>query len=339
MVSVFLSHSSADKAFARLLVTDLRVAGVNVWLDEEAIEPGQSVAQRINQGLGDADFVLLLISSAFLKSNWTTWESNAAILSAVDSQRDSLVPVLIEDVWNNVPPLVRDKHFVDFRKHMNLLEYRGALSDLVRKLLGSAVVVRTERRPVVTVTGERDIEKQGAMDVAYSLGRRLARSRLELRTGVAEGTDLFFAKGVADELAITAEDPRSFLTQFTVRGRKPKVHGLGRVIASSMHSREEGVPELISDSDIVITVGGSKNTSYFGMVALFESKILIPIASTGGASADLFSLILSRFDKIFGRKLDRDQFQNLGDLSMSPDQTAAACVRLVGLISGQSLGI
>jgi len=338
MTSVFLSHSSADKQFTRLIVADLQSAGIEVWLDEEAIEPGQSVTQQIGRGLGRANFVLIVISSAFLRSNWTTWEASAAITSAIDSQRDSLIPLLIEDVWNDVPPLIRDKHFVDFRKHVNLLEYRNGLTKLIRKLLGPTVSPKTQRQPVVTVTGERDLGKCEAMDVAYNLGRLLARGRLELRTGVAQGTDRRFAEGVADELAITAEDPRSLLTCFTVRGRKPGIRGPGRIIESSLHSRAEGVPELISDADIIITIGGSKNTSYFGVVALFENKILIPIASTGGASADLFSLVLSRYEKIYGRMLDRDEFTGLGDLSMTPNSVAALCVKLVGRISGHAIG-
>jgi TIR domain-containing protein len=334
MARVFISYASADESFARMLVTDLEAAGIDVWFDEDEIVAGQSVIERINKGLSDFDFTLLLISSAFLASNWTKSETNAAIAAAIDSQRNSVIPVLIEDVWNNVPLLIRDKHYADFRLHVNLLHYQHELAELLQTLLGPSVIARTMRRPVVTVTGERNIEERKTMEVAHNLGRRLAELRLQLRTGVAQGVDEFFAKGAVEELIAAGEVPRSFLTCFTVRGRKPVTIPLGRFVESALHSREEGVPELIADSDILVILGGKKNTSYIGMLGLFENKIVLPVGCLDGASADLFSLILSRYKKIFGSMLARERFLDLADMARSPSEVAEVCVSLVKLTSG-----
>jgi hypothetical protein len=337
MSKVFISYSHKDTAFADMLVDDLREAGIEVWIDQDAIEPGQSIVQRINQGLDSTDYVLILVSSAFLNSNWTRSESGAAVVEAIDSQRDNVIPLLLEDVWAGVPRLIRQTLFVDFRKYANLLAYHSSLKTLVKTLTGVVAPVKSKRRPVVTVTGGREETAEKMFEVAYNLGRQLAKCRLQLRTGVSAGTDLFFTQGVVEELTLASEDPEKFLTQYSAIGKDIQVTQRGRVIESAFRSREEGVPELISDSDVLITVGGKSNTSYFGMVALFEDKILLPIASTRGASQNLFSVVMSRYDKVFGEMLDRREFENLKLLGRTPAQVATTCVRLIELVSGLQL--
>jgi hypothetical protein len=336
MTKAFISYSHKDAAFAKMLAADLRAADIEVWIDQDAIVPGQSIAQRINQGLASTDYVLILVSSAFLNSNWTTSESSAAIVAATDSRRENLIPLLLEDVWNDVPPLIRQRLFVDFRKHANLLEYRSALKILVKALTGVVTPVKSTRRPVVTVTGGRE-ETAEVFEVATNLGRQLAKCRLQLRTGASAGIDLFFTRAVIEELKLSSEDPEQFLTRYSAIGKIVEEPQLGRVIESAFRSREEGVPELISDSDVVITLGGKGNTSYFGMVALFEDKILLPIANTKGASQNLFTVVMSRYDKVFGQMLDRREFENLKLIGRTPAQVATTCVRLIELVSGLQL--
>jgi predicted nucleotide-binding protein len=76
MPSVFLSHSSKDKAFVRELADFLRKDGeIKVWLDEREIHPGANIVTKIAEGL-DSDFVLLILSpdsvdSAWVKEEWT----------------------------------------------------------------------------------------------------------------------------------------------------------------------------------------------------------------------------------------------------------------------------
>jgi len=53
----FISHSSKDKEFARQLVAGLRALNVNIWLDEERIRFGDSIPQKISEGLAEADVI------------------------------------------------------------------------------------------------------------------------------------------------------------------------------------------------------------------------------------------------------------------------------------------
>lgn len=61
-VRVFLCHSSADKPAVRDLYHRLRADGVQPWLDEEDILPGQEWQTEIRRAVRRADIVLLYLS-------------------------------------------------------------------------------------------------------------------------------------------------------------------------------------------------------------------------------------------------------------------------------------
>jgi hypothetical protein len=55
VASIFLSHSSKDKRFARRLARDLQDRGVKVWIDEAAMLIGDSLITKIEQGIREMD--------------------------------------------------------------------------------------------------------------------------------------------------------------------------------------------------------------------------------------------------------------------------------------------
>lgn len=66
---VFLSHSSADKAFADRLVAALRAAGADVWYDEHNLGMGQ-LRSTIMRELATRPVFIVLVSHAALTSRW-----------------------------------------------------------------------------------------------------------------------------------------------------------------------------------------------------------------------------------------------------------------------------
>ena len=62
-VSVFLSHTWSDKNFARRLASDLNSAGLKVWFDEAEIKVGDSLINKIREGIDSMDFVLVVLDS------------------------------------------------------------------------------------------------------------------------------------------------------------------------------------------------------------------------------------------------------------------------------------
>jgi hypothetical protein len=125
---VFLSHSSQDKEFTDRLVVDLEKAGVDVWYDRWEIRAGDSIVSKINAGLKDSDYVLVVISPNSVGSPWVTLEINAALIESLGNRSSYLLPVLLADT--DLPPVLRDRRYADFRR-----DYEGGLREVLDVLV------------------------------------------------------------------------------------------------------------------------------------------------------------------------------------------------------------
>jgi hypothetical protein len=127
--SVFLSHSHADKPFARRLAADLRGAGHAVWIDEAEINIGDSLIEKIREGLDQVDFVAAIISSASVASKWVTRELDIASNREIEESRVVVLPLLVESV--DLPGFLKGKFYGDFTDQSR---YDETLALLLRKL-------------------------------------------------------------------------------------------------------------------------------------------------------------------------------------------------------------
>lgn len=156
MSKIFISHSSEDEDAACEIVALLTSAGLEPWLDLQEITPGDSFLERMNEGLRDASYVLVLLSSASISSRWVNKEWMAALASG----SSILIPLLLETV--EVPPLLRDVVYIDFRDRSSGAE----------QLLS---FFRRELSPVGTLEAERPEIRGMAPDILGTLSPRELR--------------------------------------------------------------------------------------------------------------------------------------------------------------------
>lgn len=126
---VFLSHSSIDKPFVRQLAADLKAAGIDVWLDEQRIRVGESIPERISQGLAESDFFLLAVSKASIESEWVKKELNGALINEVQRRAVHVLPLKLDDA--KMPSAISDKKYADFS-----VSYKAGLNDLISAMKG-----------------------------------------------------------------------------------------------------------------------------------------------------------------------------------------------------------
>ena len=105
-MNAFISHNIADKNTARLLAIALVEQGINVWFDEWAIRPGDSITGGIEKGLSEADIFVLVWSTNAKTSNWVGTEISAYVRRRVDNRTLRIVPIMIDDT--HLPTLVAD---------------------------------------------------------------------------------------------------------------------------------------------------------------------------------------------------------------------------------------
>lgn len=94
---VFISHASEDKDdFVRALAGALIAEGLNVWYDEMTLRIGDSLRQKIDQGLANSRVGLVVLSPAFIKKGWTNYELDGIVTRTVSGEQ-VLLPI-----WHNI---------------------------------------------------------------------------------------------------------------------------------------------------------------------------------------------------------------------------------------------
>lgn len=112
MPSVFLSHSSKDKFFARKLAETLAESGVEVWIDEAELRVGDSLVGKISAAIEQADYVAAILSPRSVRSNWVQKELKLAMTQEIAGRKIKVLPILMERC--EIPPFLQDKVYADF---------------------------------------------------------------------------------------------------------------------------------------------------------------------------------------------------------------------------------
>jgi basic membrane protein A len=106
-------HSPDEDTFTARLVTDLKAAGADVWVDTKDISSGDFV-ERINAGLSDRHWLVLIMTPAALASNYVQAEVNAALNDQIGGRMRGVLPFVVQPCKErDIPPLWRTLHRFD----------------------------------------------------------------------------------------------------------------------------------------------------------------------------------------------------------------------------------
>ena len=108
----FISHASEDKdGFVRGLVKALEDRGVSVWYDEFTLKAGESIRRKVDEGLTNSRFGIVVLSRYFFKKEWPQRELDA--LSSLEASGDTrILPIwheISKDEVIRYSPLLSDK--------------------------------------------------------------------------------------------------------------------------------------------------------------------------------------------------------------------------------------
>jgi len=94
---VFVSHASEDKnEVVRPLAIKLQSKGLKVWYDEFELKIGDSLRRKIDKGLANSRFGIVVLSTAFISKGWTNYELDGIVTKAVSGQQ------VILPIWHNI---------------------------------------------------------------------------------------------------------------------------------------------------------------------------------------------------------------------------------------------
>jgi len=168
--SVYISYSSKDYDFVLRLAKDLVENNVNCWLDQWEIKVGDSIPEKIEQGLGNAKLLAVVISLNSLKSKWVEKEWKTKYWDEVNEGKVMVLPVLIEECI--IPKLLQTKKYADFRSI-----YVQGLNDLISAiglLSDASFYIGAEDYSSPDYWVERGVEyyNQGQIDLSLHLFNR-----------------------------------------------------------------------------------------------------------------------------------------------------------------------
>lgn len=94
---MFISHASEDKdEVVRLLAKALLDRGLKVWYDEFELRIGDSLRRKIDKGLSNSRFGVVVLSRNFIRKGWTNYELDGIITKAVSGEQVML------PIWHNI---------------------------------------------------------------------------------------------------------------------------------------------------------------------------------------------------------------------------------------------
>lgn len=135
---VFLCHSSSDKPAVRNLYHRLRSDGIEPWLDEEDLLPGQDWSHEIPRAVRRSDVVIICLSNASInKGGFVQKEIKYALDVAYEQPEGTvfLIPVKLEEC--DVPDRLRHLHWVNifeetgYKRLMKALRARAGTLNMI----------------------------------------------------------------------------------------------------------------------------------------------------------------------------------------------------------------
>jgi hypothetical protein len=181
-MKIFLSHASQSKPLVRRLTEPLP-AHVSIWLDRDAMGPGQRFAPRIEAAIQrDCDFVLLFIDEDALVSEWVQREATLALQRQLALQRVFVLPVLLQPVGARMKALGIDPEemlYLDATDHSDAGIASGARTLAEELFKHCSMLIETlrsaDRRRLLDELAEELTEfKQVAFRWQASMGNSLA---------------------------------------------------------------------------------------------------------------------------------------------------------------------
>ena len=130
---VFLCHAGDDNMrFVNEFAKTLRENhGINVWSSDWEMLPGDSLVDKIfNEGIKNADAMIIVISKNSINKKWVKEELNAGFVKRIEG-KFKLIPVIIDDC--EIPEVLKT---TIWQRINNLNDFKKELDTIVNSIYG-----------------------------------------------------------------------------------------------------------------------------------------------------------------------------------------------------------
>ena len=191
----FISHSSADNQISERLAKDLLRNGVNAWYSEWEIRLGDSLREKIDQGIGEAEFFIIILSKDSIKSEWVKTELDAAMVKKIRGSC-RIISILHNISEENIPETLAGL------KWMKLDKYDSSFQELLKECHGRPIKPPIGESPFKAKEVKEEVIISKMSNNAKEIGKYLCnKSEYGL-----EHDPIIYISDLAQDLKMTIED-------------------------------------------------------------------------------------------------------------------------------------
>ncbi|MEJ9227728.1 toll/interleukin-1 receptor domain-containing protein [Priestia aryabhattai] len=115
---IFLSHSSKDKVIVDVIFNKLKQRKIDAWYDKYEIDPGDSITDKVNEGLSKCTIGVMILSKNFFneKSGWPKNEMNFFLSQRMRTNKKNFICINLDMQHEDLPPLLQDYRYIDYNE-------------------------------------------------------------------------------------------------------------------------------------------------------------------------------------------------------------------------------
>lgn len=115
-MKLFFSHAHEDKASVESIAVWFKKMGFDVWIDSWEMTAGDSIIQKISEGIDSSDRLIVFLSQHSIESNWVKKELSTGLVIELAKEKNYdekfVIPVKVGPC--EIPVLLNDKLWIDF---------------------------------------------------------------------------------------------------------------------------------------------------------------------------------------------------------------------------------
>jgi hypothetical protein len=115
---IFFSHATEDKKTVLQVHAELiaRFPDIDAWIDTYEIVGGESLLDKIAEGMDDAEKFFVFLSPSSITKPWVQRELNRALTQEIKGVKpEYVVPVLLGNI-GKIPPFLEEKKYIDLHR-------------------------------------------------------------------------------------------------------------------------------------------------------------------------------------------------------------------------------
>lgn len=117
-MKVFISHSSNDKKFIRLLKSCLNENDIDTWFDEDELMLGDSLLKKLEEALNESSHFVIILSKASVNSDWVKFELKRAVNNQKSGLFSKIIPIKYREC--DVPEVLSELVYADLTREVVL---------------------------------------------------------------------------------------------------------------------------------------------------------------------------------------------------------------------------